>query len=100
MAKKSGKPMIKKDKSSNVNLKRRHHDEFDKLLESSTKEVTHYVTYIGFGILIAIFNMDKNFLSEYKTTVIITSLLSVIGLFNDYFHSQITIWQSLELLRK
>lgn len=94
-----------KKASQKQNIKRKNIEEFinknfSSLLESSSKELTHYITYTSFGILIAIFNTKHIFIKEYKVSVIMSVILAMLGLFTDYFHNQITMWKSLKGLKE
>lgn len=88
-----------KKKVENKRKENKNMDEaLSQVLESSNKEVTHYITYINFGILIALYHLEIEFAKEFKLAVITTAIFASLGLFIDYIHNQTYIWSSLNVL--
>jgi hypothetical protein len=44
--------------------------------------------------------MKHTFIKEYKASVIMTAFLAILGLFSDYFHNQITMWKSIQGVKR
>ncbi len=55
-----------------------------KLFNDNDKEINRLCSYVGFGILIAIFFMNEEFRKERKCLVIFSSFFAILSLFFNY----------------